>query len=158
MAMTESRTLHHTCFVVHDVEQAAKALADSLAIKPWSVWTIEPEASTVHGREVPFSFRVAIAPIGDSNYELIAPHTGDSVYVEHLKSKGEGFHHTCIAYSSLEAIREARDELVKQGRQMIQSGSLGELGEFYYFEITEIGAVTELLYLKELPPPEKTIE
>ena len=41
---------------------------------------------------------------------------------------------------------------------MIQSGSLGELGEFCYFEISETGALLELLYLTGVPPPEKTIE
>ena len=70
-----------------------------------------------------------------SNYELIAPHTGDSVYVEHLQSKGEGVYHTCIACPSLEAMRQAKEELSKQGREMIQSRSLGELGEFCYFTI-----------------------
>jgi hypothetical protein len=157
MAVADSGTLHHTCFVVHDLEKAAKALADSLGIS-WNVWTIEPESSTVRGRDVPFSFKVALAQVGGAAYELIEPHTGESVYVEHLASKGEGFHHTCIAYGTREAIQQAKDELSRQGREMIQSGSLGELGEFCYFDIPETGAVLELLFLSgELPPPEKTI-
>jgi len=157
VGVAASGTLHHTCFVVNDVEKTAAALAESLGIGPWSVWTIEPAASTVRGRDVPFTFRVAIAPVGDSNYELLAPHTGESIYVEHLKAHGEGFHHTCIAYPSLEALREAKAELTRQGRELVQSGDLGEQGEFCYFDIAETGALLELLYLKELPPPEKTI-
>jgi hypothetical protein len=90
------------------VEKTATALAESLGIGPWGVWTIEPPATTVRGREVPFSFRIAIAPVGSSNYELLAPHTGESIYVEHLEANGEGFHHTCIAYPTHEALREAR--------------------------------------------------
>jgi len=157
MAVATSGTLHHTCFVVHDVEQTAAALAESLGIGPWSVFTIEPAATTVRGREVPFTFRIAIAPIGDSNYELLAPLTGDSIYVEHLEAHGEGFHHTCIAYSSHEALRDAKAELTRQGRELVQSGDFGEAGEFSYFEIAETGALLELLYLKEQAPPEKTI-
>ena len=157
MAVAESGTLHHTCFVVRDVERAARALADKLGIRPWNLWTIEPAATTVHGRDVPFSFHVAQAQVGGSSYELIAPHTGESVFVEHLETKGEGFHHTCLAYPSLAAMRAARAELAAQGRPMIQSGSLGDLGEFCYFEIAETGSALELLYLKDLPPPEKTI-
>jgi hypothetical protein len=156
MGVADTGTLHHTCFVVNDIEKAAEALAASLSVK-WNLWTIEPIASTVHGREVPFSFRVALAQVGDSSLELIAPLSGESAYAEHLKSKGEGFHHTCIAYASREAMQEAKDELLKQDREMIQSASLGELGEFCYFDITETGAFLELLYLKELPPPETTI-
>jgi hypothetical protein len=61
--ITESGTLHHTCFVVHDVEKTAAALAES-GIGPWGIWTIEPVATTVRGREVPFSFRIGFASVG----------------------------------------------------------------------------------------------
>ena len=157
MAVATSGTLHHTCFVVHDVEKTAAALAESLGIGPWAVFTIEPAATTVRGLDVPFTFRIAIAPIGDSNYELLAPLTGHSIYVEHLEANGEGFHHTCIAYSSHEALRAAKAELTSQERELVQSGDFGEAGEFCYFDIPETGALLELLYLKEMPPPEKTI-
>jgi hypothetical protein len=154
--LTESGTLHHTGFVVHDVEKTAAALAES-GIGPWGVWTIEPAATTVRGREVPFSFRIAFAQVGDSNYELLAPHEGESIYVEHLAANGEGFHHTCIRYPSREAMREAKAELERQGRPMVQSADMGDLGEFCYYDIPEIGSVIELLYFTELPPPEKAI-
>src|SRR5579872_3211068 len=120
MKITGSGTLHHTCFVVRDVEKTAAALADS-GIGPWGIWTIEPAATTVRGQDVPFSFRIAFAQVGGSNYELLAPHDGESIYVEHLATKGEGFHHTCIAYPSREAMGEARAELARQGRTMVQS-------------------------------------
>lgn len=156
MRITESATLHHTCYVVHDVEKTAAALAES-GIGPWSVWTVEPVATTVRGRDVPFSFRVAFASVGGSNFELLAPHKGESIYVGHLATNGEGFHHTCIAYPSREAMQDAKAELVSQGREIVQSADMGELGEFCYFHIAEIGSLLELLYLTELPPPEKTI-
>ena len=156
MRITESATLHHTCYVVHDVEKTAAALAES-GIGPWSVWTIEPAATTVRGRDVPFSFRVAFASVGGSNLELVAPHAGESIYVGHLETNGEAFHHTCIAYPSREAMQEAKAELVGQGREIVQSADMGELGEFCYFHVAEIGSLLELLYLTELPPPEKTI-
>jgi hypothetical protein len=156
MGVGDTGSLHHTAWVVNDVEKAAKSLADSLSIQ-WSVWTIEPVACTVHGKDVPYTFKVAIAQIGDSNFELVEPLTGRSVYVEHLETKGEGFHHSCIFYPSRESARQARDLLLTQGRTMIQTADLGELGEFCYFHMPETDSVLELLYLSELPVPEKTI-
>jgi methylmalonyl-CoA/ethylmalonyl-CoA epimerase len=81
--ISDSGTLHHTCFVVRDVEATAAALAES-GIGPWGVWTIEPAATTVRGRAAPFSFRIALAQVGASSYELLAPHEGESIYDEHL--------------------------------------------------------------------------
>ena len=155
MQITESGTLHHTCFVVHDVEKTAAALAAS-GIGPWGVWTIAPAATTVRGRDVPFSFRIAFTQVGDSNYELLAPHEGESIYVDHLAANGEGFHHTAIRYPSREAMREAKAELDRQGRTMVQSADMGDLGEFCYYDVPEIGSLIELLYFTE-PLPEKAI-
>jgi len=156
MGVGDSGSLHHTCWVVNDLEAVARSLADSLSIQ-WGVWTISPDDCTVNGEEVPYSFRLAVAQVGDSNFELIEPLEGHSVYVEHLATKGEGFHHTCLIYQTHEAMRAARDELADQGRVMIQSGALGDAGEFYYFHMPENDSALELLYLTELPPPEMTI-
>jgi hypothetical protein len=157
MATAASGTLHHTCFLVHDVDGAAARLADSVGIGPWHVWTITPEEATLRGRPIAFSFRVALAEHGGTNYELIAPISGDSVYVEHLRTRGEGFHHTCHIFPTREAMRSAKAALLAQGRELIQSASLGELGEFCYIDLPETGAVLELLYLQGLPPPERAI-
>lgn len=156
MGVANTGTFHHTCFVVNDIEKTAEALANSLSVQ-WRIWTVEPTAGTVHGQDVHFSFHAAFAKVGEVYFELVAPRSGESIYVEHLKTKGEGLHHTCIAYPSLDAMRQAKDELMKQGRVIIQSAVLGELGEFCYFDIPETGAILELLYLKEELPPEKTI-
>ena len=42
MSVASSGTLHHTSFVVRDVEKTAQALSDSMGIGPWNVFTIEP--------------------------------------------------------------------------------------------------------------------
>ena len=141
-----------------EILSTAQQLADSMGIQ-WGVWTVEPASSTIHGQAAPFTFYVALAQVGDAFYEIIQPLTGDSIYLEHLNSHGEGFHHTCVTYGSLEDLRQARDDMLKQGREMLQSASMGEAGEFYYFAIPETGSILEVLYLdpESFPPTEKTI-
>jgi hypothetical protein len=114
----------------------------------------------VHGKESPFSFRVALAQVGGGTFELITPHTGKSVYDEPSHGKhGEGFHHTCLVYPTLEAVRAAKAELLRQGREMIQEARAGTVFDFGYFTFPEIGSAVELLYLDtaQLPPPEVVI-
>jgi methylmalonyl-CoA/ethylmalonyl-CoA epimerase len=154
MTMPDAVALHHTCFIVRDLEGAARALSDTLGVGPWNVWTIEPAECRVHGEESHYSFRVAMAQVGGGTFELITPHTGKSVYDAHLENHGEGFHHTCLVYPSLEAVREAKAELVRQGRELIQEGSAGDVFDFSYFSFPEIGSAVELLYLDaaQLPP------
>jgi hypothetical protein len=143
MTMPPAAALHHTCFLVRDLEGTAQALTEC----------------RVRGQAGSFSFRVALATVGGGTFELITPHTGNSVYDEHLAEHGEGFHHTCLVYPTIEALRAAKAELLRQGREMIQEASAGDVFDFGYFVFPEIGSTVELLYLDaaQLPPPEKVI-
>ena len=156
MPVSNSATLHHTSILVKDIESAAEKLAKALSVS-WNIWTITPEHSFVNGERSPFSFRAAFAQVGGGNIELLSPHSGKSVYDEYLKLKGEGYHHSCFAYADLESMQSAKKELQEQGYKMIQQGYTEGVFEFCYFELTEPNVLLELLYLKELPPPEKTI-
>ena len=159
MTSTMPAALHHTCFIVRDLEGAAQRLSDALGIGPWNIWTIEPTECRVHGKVSPFSFRVALATVGGGAYELVTPHRGRSVYDEHLEQHGEGFHHTCLVYPSLVAVREAKAELHRQGRELVQEASGGDVFDFGYFQFPELGSLVEVLYLDaaRLPAPEAVI-
>ena len=151
--------LHHTCFLVRDLEGTAQRLSDALGIGPWNIWTITPAECRVRGQVSPFSFRIALATVGGGTFELITPHSGRSVFDEQLEGQGQGFHHTCLLYPSLQAVREAKAELRRQGRELVQEGSGGDVFDFGYFHFPEIGALIEVLYLDaaQLPPPEGVI-
>ncbi|MGI9044343.1 MAG: VOC family protein [Gemmatimonadaceae bacterium] len=159
MTMPNAVALHHTCFLVRDLEGAAQGLSDALGIGPWNVWTIEPAECYVRGEPSPFSFRIALASVGGGTFELITPHGGRSVFDDHLSSHGEGFHHACLVYPSMEAVRAAKAELRQQGREVIQEGWAGDVFDFAYVLFPEIGSVVELLYLdaSKLPAPEAVI-
>jgi catechol 2,3-dioxygenase-like lactoylglutathione lyase family enzyme len=160
MTGTPPAALHHTCFLVRDLEGTAQRLADTLGIGPWNIWTIEPAECKVRGEETSFSFRVAMATVGGGTFELITPHRGRSVYDEHLQKHGEGFHHTCLVYPTMESVRAAKDDLRRQGRELIQEGGTEDVFEFGYFLFPEIGSAVEVLYLDatKLPPPEGVVQ
>lgn len=159
MTTPNPAALHHTGFLVRDLEGTAQRLSDSLGIGPWNIWTIEPAECMVHGRKSAFSFRVALTTVGGGTFELITPHSGRSVFDEQLEKHGEGFHHICFVYPSLEAVRDAKAELRRQGREPIQEASAGNVFDFAYFHFPEIGSAVEVLYLDaaQLPPPETVI-
>lgn len=159
MTIPSASAFHHTCFVVRDLEGTAQRLSDALGIGEWSIWTIEPEQCILRGQPSHFSFRVALTTVGGGTLELITPHSGQSVFDEHLAHHGEGFHHTCLVYPSLEAVRAAKAELRRQGREIIQEASAGDVFDFAYVHFPEIGSPVELLYLDaaKLPPPEMVI-
>ena len=156
MPVSNSATLHHTSILVNDIELSAEKLAKTLSVS-WNLWTITPDHCFVNGEPSPFSFRAAIAQVGGANLELISPNSGKSIYDDYLKLKGEGYHHSCFAYADLESMQSAKEELKTQGYKMIQNGYTEGVFEFCYFELTDPNMLLELLYLKELPPPERTI-
>lgn len=82
------------------------------------------------------------------------------MYVNHLATRGEGFHHTCLFYASLDDVRAAKADLLRQGRVLMQEGGSGDFFEFAYFEFPEIGSPIEVLYIdvSKLPPPEAVIQ
>jgi hypothetical protein len=156
MQISQHATLHHTSIVVNDLEKTAADLAKTLSVS-WPVWTIAPAHCFVNGEASPFSFKVAFAQIGETNLELIAPHTGNSVYHAHLQQKGEGYHHCCITYADFDTLQNAKNELIKQGHKLIQQGYTEGVFEFCYFELLSPKVLLEILFIKELPPPEKII-
>ena len=151
--------LHHTCFLVRDLEGTAQRLSDALAIGPWNVWTIIPSESRVRGQVHPFSFRVALATVGGGTFELVTPHHGRSIFDEHLEQHGDSFHHTCLIYSSMEDVRAAKADLARQKRELVQEASGGDVFYFGYFRFPEIGSIVEVLFLDptKLPAPEAVI-
>jgi len=148
----------HIGFIVHDVDKAMSELSDVLGIKPWNIRILRPpflRDTTVYGKPVAHGFKAAIASLGNVSIELLAPLEGESVYVEYLKNKGEGFHHIALAFPTEKELDEAVEKLKGKGGVVIQSGRVGDLALYYYVDIKSIGLVLEL-FTGTLPPPEKT--
>ena len=82
-------------FVVRDLERALEQWS-RLSIGPWNIWTFGPERllqMTYHGRQQPYSMKIALCSIGPLTYELIEAVQGPNIYEEFLQQYGEGVHH-----------------------------------------------------------------
>ena len=73
-----------------------------------------PDSCTYRGRPVDFTAHISFSYAGDTQLELIAPVTGESVYTEFLDRAGPGLHHICIEVDDVDAAIGAA-EVVQRG-------------------------------------------
>ncbi len=88
------------CTVVKDFEGTVKLLSEKLGIGPFKCWDVKPPAlfeRTFRGStDAKWTMRLGVALVGKTQWEVIQPMEGDSLYHEHLKSFGEGVHHLLL--------------------------------------------------------------
>lgn len=93
-----TRKIFQIALVTRDLQRSMKSWVDNLGIGPWTVLTFTEE-SVRHLKvdaqpvTVPFKFLIAIATVGDIDFELIQPVYGPTIYEEFLQRRGEGLHH-----------------------------------------------------------------
>jgi methylmalonyl-CoA/ethylmalonyl-CoA epimerase len=88
------------CVVVRDLEAAMRTYVQDYGIGPWDIYEFNPDTvrdMREDGRPVERSFRLALAHIGQMQWELIQPLDDDSIYARFLAEKGEGVHHVGVA-------------------------------------------------------------
>ena len=77
--------------------------------------------------------RVAFLPVGESRLELLEPTSDASPIARHLKKRGPGLHHICLAVSD---IRQRMADLRDQGFEVLseepQTGAHGCLVAFVH--------------------------
>ena len=104
-------------WVTKDLDATEKALTTLLGAKKWiRVPDVRfgPDTCTYRGRAADFVAHISFSYAGDTQLELIAPVTGESVYSEVLDRAGPGLHHVCIEVDDVdEAIGSA--EVVQRG-------------------------------------------
>lgn len=78
--------------VVKDLDKAMDYYATVFGVGPFNTFQFNPEKHWVRGKIHPVSLKVALAPMGQVEFELIEP-LSDSPHREFLESYGEGLHH-----------------------------------------------------------------
>ena len=145
--MNPALRFHQTAFVVRDLDAAVRRWWDELGVGPWSVWTMAPSTvteMTYHGAPASFSFRHALAWMGDVQYELVEPIEGPSVFADQLATVGEGLNHVGVAVPDQPAMVA---DFLARGFTLLQSGRFGAIedGRFAYFAVPGIPAIVELI-------------
>ena len=132
-------------WVTRDLDATENALTTLLGAKKWirmPAVHFGPETCTYRGKPADFVADIALSYAGDTQLELIAPVTGESIYTEFLDTAGPGLHHVCIETDDVErAVAERDAEVVQRG---VMPGGM----EFAYVTAQDAGVpYIEIAYI-----------
>ena len=125
--------------VVRDIEKAA-AFYERLGVGPFeegpSAHALERK---IYGQDSPdVEVKGLITQMGNVEFELLQPVSGDGIQMEFLKTHGEGVVHLCAHTDDLDRDVEA---LTALGYEVISSAILEDGGKFAYFDTREVGGL-----------------
>jgi catechol 2,3-dioxygenase-like lactoylglutathione lyase family enzyme len=130
--------------VVPDLDVAMKTYVEDYGIGPWDIYEFHPgNVSGMHegGSHVERSWRLAIAMVGDVQWELVEPQKDDSVYARFLAEHGPGVHHVGVAVSDFE---RTLAELSARGQEVLLGGTYNGVTFAYLSTDRDLGVVTEI--------------
>jgi catechol 2,3-dioxygenase-like lactoylglutathione lyase family enzyme len=123
-------------WVTRDLDATEKALTSLLGAKKWIRLPgvhFGPDSCTYRGRPADFVADIALSYAGDTQLELIAPVTGESIYTDFLDRSGPGLHHICVEVDDVEAA------LAERGAEVVQRGVMPGGMEFAYVSAQQAG-------------------
>ena len=135
--------------VVRDIEATMRTYVHEYGIGPWAIYEFNPETvtdMTKDGEPAAFAFRLALAMVGGTQFELIQPLDDRSMYSDFLAEKGEGLHHIALGVPDYD---HALDTVRAKGRRVLQSGHYNGARFAYVSTNEDLGFITELL---DIPP------
>jgi len=125
------------CFVCGDLDVAVPRYAAELGIGPWEVFDFAPPRlndTTIAGRPVAYSMRVAFASVGDMGWALLEPKSGPTIYADFHRRQGDGLHHAAFLHAGL-SYEACIAEFGRRGFPVTQSGEY--CGRFCYLDTRE---------------------
>lgn len=146
--LNRNRNICQIGIVTRDLQKSIKNWINNLNIGPWQVCTFSNETATnfiVHGEPVtePFKFLVAYAHVGNTQFEIIQPVYGPSIYDKFLKEKGEGLHHV-KEFVDHEDVDRVLAEYQRKGIAVTQSGQFENRAHYYLGTEPLLGVIYEL--------------
>ncbi len=124
--------------VVKDLDKAVNYYTSVFGIGPFRFVERHYEGVTIRDRnDVSYTVRIAIAPMGQVDFELIQVTEGESIHLEFLEKRGEGLEHLGFRVPDLDAEIE---RFKKCGINVLQSARRPG-GGYAYMDTEKIGGI-----------------
>jgi methylmalonyl-CoA/ethylmalonyl-CoA epimerase len=129
--------------VVRDLDAAMETYVRDYGIGPWHIYEFNPDTvrdMREKGEPVERSWRLAIAQVGQVQWELIEPLDDDSIYARFLADHGPGVHHIGVGVRDYEATLA---ELGGRGHEVVLGGEYNGISFSYLSTDRDLGVITE---------------
>ena len=124
--------------VVRDLDKAVDYYSSTFGIGPFEIIERHVTGATIRQRQdVSYKARIALAPMGPVQLELVEVTEGDSIHLEFLEERGEGVEHLGFRVDDLDA-EVARFK--RHGIDVLQSARTAG-GGYAYMDTREIGGI-----------------
>lgn len=138
-------------WVTRDLDVTERALSTLLSAKKWIRMPdvhFAPEACTFRGAPADFVASISLSYAGDTQLELIAPVSGDSVYTEFLDAAGPGLHHICVEKPDVTGFDAALADAERDGASVVAQGVMPGGMRFAYVSAAAAGVpYVEIAYI-----------
>jgi catechol 2,3-dioxygenase-like lactoylglutathione lyase family enzyme len=129
-------------WVTRDLDATESALTTLLGAKKWvripSVH-FAPDTCTFRGRPADFVAHISLSYAGNTQLELIAPVSGESIYTEFLDRAGAGLHHVCVEAPDIDTFGAALADAESHGASVVQQGVMPGGMRFAYVTVEAAG-------------------
>ena len=130
-------------WVTRDLAATEAALSALMGAKRWvrtPAVHFGPESCTYRGQAADFIADVSFSYAGDTQLELIAPVSGDSIYTEFLQHSGiGGLHHVCLEASDVAGFDTAVAGAQAGGASVVMTGTMPGGMRFAYLSSETAG-------------------
>jgi hypothetical protein len=127
--------------VVRDLAATMRKYVDEYGIGPWKIYDFVAKDLYEYGQPVKRSWRLAIAMVGQLQWELIEPLDKESIYARFLAEKGGGVHHVAVSAQSFDEMLATE---TKRGIDVVLSGEFEGVRVAYLGTDRDLGVILEI--------------
>ena len=127
--------------VVRNLDAAMRKYVDHYGIGPWKIYEFIAKDLHEYGQPVQRSWRLAVAMVGQLQWELIEPLDDDSIYAHFLAEKGGGVHHIAVAAQNFDEMLATE---AKRGVEVVLSGEFEGVKVAYLGTEHDLGVTLEI--------------